>query len=298
MGLQIPTFTIVTPSFNQGQYIETTINSVLMQEGDFYIDYIIMDGGSSDNTVSIIKAYDDLIKTGRINIRCRGINYLWQSAKDNGQYHAINKGFTLSSGQIMGWINSDDIYLPGAFKTIAMVFQRFPEVNWITANSTRIDKDGMIIDVDNSLLFPRTLVAKGVFNGRNAPFIQQESTLWRRSLWDQLDDKLGQTFNYAADFDLWKKFAALTELVKIRTQLGAFRKHADQKTNNMSAYDREVDTMGNVSVADRISMKLTRILSKIYLLDRVSLMYRSALTVYYSNKDDDWLLKRVRGRVK
>jgi glycosyltransferase involved in cell wall biosynthesis len=297
MDQQFPTLTIVTPSFNQGKYIETTINSVIMQEGDFYIDYIIMDGGSTDTTIDIIRKYDELIKSGQIMIKCRGINYMWQSAKDNGQYDAINRGFELSSGQIMGWINSDDMYLPAAFKTIVMVFQRFPQVNWITANSTRIDNDGMITDVETSVLFPQALVIKGVFNGRAAPFIQQESTLWRRSLWDQLGNKLGATYKYAADYELWKKFADLTELVKIRTQLGAFRHHCDQKTNNLSGYNQEVDTMGKVSMSDRICMKITKMLSKVYLLDRVSLMHRSALTVYYSHKDNDWLLKRVRGRI-
>ena len=297
MDETIPTFTIVTPSYNQGKYLETTINSVISQEGDFCIDYIVMDGGSTDNSLSIIKACDEMIQSGRAQIRCRRVNFTWSSARDGGQYDAINKGFALSSGQIMGWINSDDMYLPAAFKTIAMVFRRFPQVHWVTANATRIDKDGMITDVETSALFPRALVARGAFNGKNAPFIQQESTLWRRSLWDQLEGKLGASYEYAADFDLWRRFAHTAELVKIRTQLGAFRNHCEQKTNNLAGYNSELEKMGEVSLPDRIGLKITKILSRLYLLDRVSLLHRSALTVYYSHKDNDWQLKRVRGRV-
>ncbi|HJV66420.1 MAG TPA: glycosyltransferase family 2 protein [Geomonas sp.] len=297
MDAPVPTITIVTPSFNQGRFIETTINSVISQEGEFYIDYIVMDGGSTDGTVDILKKYDDLIASRGLLIKCNGVRFRWWSARDNGQYDAINRGFATSNGQIMGWINSDDMYLPGAFKTVAMVFERFPETNWVTANATRIDKNGLITDVETSALFPRELVAKGVFNGRAAPFIQQESTFWRRSLWDQMDEKLRASYRYAADFDLWRRFAALTDLVKIRTQLGAFRNHCDQKTSDLSGYNQEVDSMVKVSLADKISMKITKVLSKMYLLERVSLMHRSAVTVYYSHRENDWLLKRVRGRV-
>lgn len=297
MDSHYPTFTIVTPSFNQGEFIENTITSVLSQEGDFYLDYIIMDGGSTDGTVEIIRRYEGLLGSGELKPRCKGINFRWCSEKDNGQYDAINRGFALSDGQIMGWINSDDMYLPSAFKTIAMVFGKFPEVDWLTANATRIDKDGMITDVQTSLLFPRPLIARGVFNGRAAPFIQQESTFWRRSLWERLDGDLKGSYRYAADFDLWRRFAGLTELVKVRTQLGAFRNHGGQKTSDVSRYDLEVDQMATVSLVDRIAMKMTKALSKMYLLERVSLLHRSALMVYYSHQDHEWLLKRVRGRV-
>jgi hypothetical protein len=120
--------------------------------------------------------------------------------------------------------------------------------------------------------------------------------LWRRSLWERLDGKLGADYRYAADYELWKRFAALTDLVKVQTQIGAFRSHADQKTASISRYYQEVDAMGGVSPLDRITTRLTRLLSRIYLFDRVCLMHRSALTVYYSRKEGDWLLERVRGR--
>jgi glycosyltransferase involved in cell wall biosynthesis len=292
-----PTVTIVTPSLNQGKYIESAISSVIMQEGDFYIDYIIMDGGSKDNSISIIRKYDEMIKSGQFRIKCRGINYSWLSAIDNGQYDAINRGVKLSAGEIMGWINSDDMYLPSAFKTIVTIFQGFKQVDWITANPTKIDKDGMIIDVVTSGLYPKILVAKGVFNGRDAHFIQQESTFWRRSLWDQIEKKLDASYKYASDYELWTRFAAMTELVKVKTQLGCFRKHNEQKTMDRKGYDKEVDFIKKVALTDKLFIRITRLLSKIYLLDKICLLYNHADIIYYCHKLNKWQLKTVRGLV-
>lgn len=101
---------IVTPSFNQGRFLEQTINSVITQEGDFYIDYIVADGGSTDNSVAIIKKYDDLIKSKEFICQCRGIEFSWWSQKDNGQPEALNNAFGRAKGDILAWINSDDYY--------------------------------------------------------------------------------------------------------------------------------------------------------------------------------------------
>src|SRR3972149_7029872 len=104
------TVTIVTPSFNQGRFIGETIESVISQEGDFLLEYLIMDGGSTDNSVEVIKKYEDLLKGGGWPVRCRGIEYRWVSVKDNGQADAINKGFMASKGETLAWLNSDDVY--------------------------------------------------------------------------------------------------------------------------------------------------------------------------------------------
>jgi len=115
------TITVVTPSLNQAEFIEKTIISVLSQKGNFKIDYLIMDGGSSDDSLQIIEKYGDLLKNGLWPIQCCGINYRWQSEADNGQADAINKGFNLAKGNILGWLNSDDIILPGAFNRIVSI---------------------------------------------------------------------------------------------------------------------------------------------------------------------------------
>jgi glycosyltransferase involved in cell wall biosynthesis len=115
------TISIVTPSLNQGEFLEETIRSVLSQEGDFQTDYLIMDGGSTDNSVEIIKKYEALLAGGQWPVKCCGITYRWRSESDSGQADAINRGFALAAGDIFGWLNSDDILLPGAFQQIAKV---------------------------------------------------------------------------------------------------------------------------------------------------------------------------------
>src|SRR4030065_468365 len=104
---------IVTPSYNQGKFIAETIESVLSQEGDFYIDYIIMDGGSADNSLEIINKYDQLLKKGRWSVKSRGIKYSFTSKKDKGQSDALKIGFSQAAGEILCWINSDDRLTPG-----------------------------------------------------------------------------------------------------------------------------------------------------------------------------------------
>jgi glycosyltransferase involved in cell wall biosynthesis len=289
------TFSIVTPSYNQGSFIESTINSVLAQEGEFFINYVIMDGGSTDNSIGIIKKYDSLIKSKKYPIKCRGIEYSWNSSKDDGQYDAINEGFSISSGEIMGWINSDDVLLPSALKTVALIFKKFPEVHWITANSTKINKGDMIINVDTSIFYPRDLIKKGLFNGRDYSFIQQESTFWRRSLWNQLEHKLNIKYYYAADFELWIRLSELTELVKINTQLGAFRVHNRQKTSVMIEYHRETALIKKISLFDKMFIRLMRLLSRIYVLDRFCLLKYHAWIIYFNNEEKEWIMKRVKG---
>src|SRR4030067_2319821 len=118
--------TIVTPSYNQGRYLAETIESVLGQEGDFYLDYVITDGGSTDGSVEIIRRYERLLNEGARTIQCRGVRYRWVSEKDRGQSDAIMKGFRMAEGEILAWVNSDDAYLKGALQTVCSFFLRNP----------------------------------------------------------------------------------------------------------------------------------------------------------------------------
>src|SRR3990170_2770087 len=127
MMKKAPKITIVTPSYNQGRFIEETIKSVLSQEGGFYIEYLIMDGGSTDNSVEVIKKYDRLLKEGRWPVKCLGITYSWASEKDKGQSDAINKGFRQARGDYIAWLNSDDTYEPGAIGKAVDYLQAHPE---------------------------------------------------------------------------------------------------------------------------------------------------------------------------
>lgn len=137
-----PTFCVVTPSFNQAYFLEETIKSVLSQKGDFYIDYMIMDGGSSDNSVEIIKKYDKLLNEGKWNVRCLGIKYNWVNEKDQGQADAIERGFAFTKGEIGIWINSDDTFYSGTvFETVANYFNA-DDADMIIGNGITMDREG------------------------------------------------------------------------------------------------------------------------------------------------------------
>lgn len=272
-----PVFSIVTPSYNQGGFIEETINSVLSQEGDFYIDYVIVDGASTDNSVDIIRKYEGLLKDNRYFIRCRGLTFSWVSEKDQGQYHAINKGFSMTKGEIMAWLNSDDKYTPWAFKTVADVYARFPKIKWLTGMHGSWNQKGMMVGVNADIYFTKRLVLNGFYPCEKRWFIQQESTFWKRSLWEEAGGKIDEHMCFAGDFKLWTAFMEYANLYKVHAVLGGFRAQSGQKTaTNMEEYMTEVrNILGKVEKNFKACDDTTH-----YIL--------------YSFKKGDWILKQRR----
>lgn len=217
--MQYPKISIVTPSYNQGQYIEETIRSVLGQNYP-NLEYIIIDGGSTDGSVEIIRRYESQLA-------------YWVSERDRGQYHAINKGFERSTGEIMAWINSDDKYCPWAFQVVAAIFSSVPEVEWLTT-STRLfwNERGELVQASHAQGFARTWFYRGWHLGNRPGFkgwIQQESTFWRRSLWEKAGGRVDDSLQYAGDFELWARFWQHADLVATACPLGGYRYHAAQK---------------------------------------------------------------------
>lgn len=216
-----PRLSIVTPSFNQGEFLEETIKSVLDQEYE-NLEYIVIDGGSTDKSVSIIKKYGNRLAH-------------WVSEPDEGQYHAINKGFARATGEIMAWLNSDDKYLPWTLSVVADIFSSFPEVEWLTSvHPVQWNSHGQAVAVD----FTGALSRHSFLQGNNFPvegsigrrWIQQESTFWRRSLWERAGGRLDQSLAMAADFELWARFYDHADLFGVQALLGGFRSHGVQKS--------------------------------------------------------------------
>lgn len=227
----MPLLSIVTPSYNQGKFLRAAMRSVLEQQ-EVTLEYIVMDGGSTDGSPDIIREY-----TSRL--------HHWRSAPDAGHYAAINEGFSQSTGEVMAWLNSDDQYLPGALSIVAEIFASFPEIEWLTTLfPMRWDERGRAVRCS-----ARKGYSKAAFlTGENMPLgdwysegcIQQETTFWRRSLWERAGGALDTQWKLAADFELWARFFKFAELYSVDTPLGGFRGHGDQKTNlQRGAYQSE-----------------------------------------------------------
>ncbi len=211
--VSLPKISIVTPSYNQGEFLDECIDSILSQNYP-NLEYIIMDGGSTDGSVKIIKKY------------AKHLTY-WQSCPDGGQYRAINEGFGKTSGEIMAWLNSDDKYHRDAFFKVAAIFDQLRGAEWITGHPTHWGLDGEISLVEPTL---HTYCRNDFLEGRyNRPFLQQESTFWKRSLWDRTGGCLRTDLDYAGDLELWVRFFRHTVLYSVGTFLGGYRNHGNQK---------------------------------------------------------------------
>ncbi len=204
-----PLVSIVTPSYNQADYLEETIRSVLDQDYP-NIEYIIVDGGSTDNSKAIIEKYAD--KLG-----------WWVSETDRGQTDAINKGFAHAHGEIFAWINSDDTYTKGAIAEATEYLQSHPEIGMVYGDANLIDEDGKIVG-----LFPAKQTDYGRLR-RGYVHIPQQTAFFRADLWRKVGP-LDPTFYFAMDYDLWVRIAKLTPLVYYPKLWANFRLHQSGKT--------------------------------------------------------------------
>jgi len=250
---------IITPSFNRSEYLSQTIESVLMQAGDFEIEYIIQNGGNSKEVDAILEKWKERAESGKFEIRCNKLTFTYYNEPDNGMYDAINKGFSKATGDIFAWINSDDIYLPGSFNTVKTVFSQFDNIDWIIGMTTLINAEGGIIYTSyyDPQAYSRQFIREGFYHRDYRPWglawIQQESTFWRRTLWEKSGGKIDTQYKLAADYHLWRSFAEHTDLIKVYSPLSAFRRHGNQKTSEaINTYITETCMSGHLPRTFRI----------------------------------------------
>lgn len=218
-GCKIPIVSIVTPSYNHAQYLEGTILSVLNQDYP-NIEYIVVDGGSSDESVDIIKKYG-----GRITH--------WESEKDRGQTHALMKGFAKATGKYLAWLCSDDLLEPSMVSISVDYHERHPDVGCTYGDRVRIDKKGNIYSLQRYAEF-RPWFLRWCFS------LPQETTLFRRAVFESVG-KLDESLHMAMDYDLWCRINRVSKIRHIPAVLGAFRAH---KSNKSSLFSNQAKSEG------------------------------------------------------
>ena len=221
-----PTISLVTPSFNQVDLIGAAISSVLDQNYP-ELEYVVIDGGSTDGSTDVIARYADRLT-------------YWVSEPDDGHYPAVNKGFAKTTGEIMGYLNGDDLLLPGSLDLIAEIFATHPDIRWITAAHMAVDSKGRPVGLTAPIRWSRWhIITTG--ERRSLP---QESTYWRRSLWDEAGGHLDESFPLAADYELWARFSRYDTPVSVRAPLACFRHVQGQRSIALAdRYAEEVEAI-------------------------------------------------------
>lgn len=281
--MKYPRISIITACYNMEKYIERTILSVISQNYP-NLEYIIIDGKSTDSTINIIKRYEDKIS-------------LIISESDSGMYDAINKGFKYATGEIYAWLNADDIYFPWTLHTVAKLFGEHPDAMWAIGQMAFMLDDNHVNKIYN---FPCAYSKKSIANGWYQPGIlgalQQESMFWRKDLWEK-SKGLDLTYKLAGDYELWTRFALYSELTTIAMPLAAFYVRSDSLSHDLKTkekYYNEVNT-----VFRKLNSNYPNIIIKycgkniiISYLYRLFKRHKSPLFLY-SEKKKKWVLKKT-----
>jgi len=212
--------TIVTPSYNQARFLEATLRSV-HDQGYPNLEHIVIDGGSTDGSVEILRRFEGKLA-------------YWVSEPDRGQTDALIKGFSRATGEILAWLNSDDLYEPHTLWEVADFFSRHPEVHFVYGDAMWIDINGMVLKPKKEIPFNRFIWLY------DHNYIPQPSSFWRREIYEAVGG-LDPRFDLAMDADLWIRFAEKTKLVHVRRVWSRMRLYPEQKNQRLRAISDQED---------------------------------------------------------
>ncbi len=219
-----PLVSVVTPSLDQRPFVERTLESILSQRGDFELELLVQDGGSTDGTLEVLERYRD-----RISLVVE---------PDAGQADAVNRGLSRARGDILGWVNSDDLLRPGAIQSVVEAFRAHPSAPWLHGRCDIVDGEDRVIR--------RPMAAYKDFRARRhrlerllvENYVSQMTVFWRRSLQERVG-LLDPSLRYTFDYDLWLRFSRVAPPVFLERTLAAFRWHPGTKSG--SAFEAQFD---------------------------------------------------------
>lgn len=225
-------FSIVTPTYNQAAFIKDTLDSIFSQEGNFDLEYLIFDGGSTDGTIDIIKKYSKLYNSKNFKPKTKSFSFYWWSGHDGGQSEALTQGYRIAKGNILGWLNSDDIYNSRfSLKTIDTAFKKNPRADIIVGNSQHIDVNKKIINQRYSILntVSGPIKKNNLQQIERINIISQPSTFFKKELLQKCP--LDQNLHYSMDWDLWiKAYKKNKKFIKINKYISSERTQPEAKT--------------------------------------------------------------------
>lgn len=238
---------IVTPSFNQRAFLKETLQSILTQQGDFELEVLVIDGESTDGSVDLLRPITD----PRLQ---------WTSEKDRGQSDAINKGLARATGDVVAWLNSDDLYTPGAFDAVSRAFQSHPHKQWLVGNCDIIDEAGNVIRPRITRYKWKRLQRYSFRQLLRENIINQPSVFWRRSF-GQRAGALDESLHWTMDYDLWLRFGKQADPLILDFTTSQFRIHTQSKSGQVDRrqFDEQFAVASRYFDGDRRSRLIHRV---------------------------------------
>lgn len=248
---------VITPSFNQGAFLQRTAGSILNQQGEFDLQWIIIDGGSTDQTLDFLASLND----ARVH---------WISQPDRGQAHAINKGLAMATGDVVAWLNSDDLYAPGALAIVTDAFNAHPQRQWLAGRCQMIDADDQAIRSWVTRYKDRSLARYTYRRLLRENFISQPAVFWRNSFGQQVG-QLDESLHWTMDYDLWLRMGRAAAPLIIENYLAYFRLHQASKSGQVDRrqFDEGYQVARRYLDQDRISRWVHR-----FNVEKIVLAYR------------------------